>query len=118
MLARHRPTILVASATAAMVVGVFVAVSANSESAQSPPLAISSNSESAQRPALVQSAVLAESSVASAPEGSIVPTAAVAEPRRSARKANRQRRVVENVPPQPPRIVTPPHVPLILGIHF
>jgi hypothetical protein len=132
MLARHRPKILVASATATIVAGVFVAVSANSESAQSPPMAVSAKSESpqsppvavsassayAQRPGLVPSA-LAEGSAVPAPEGSMVPTAAVAEPRRSAGKANRQRRVVQDVPPpQPPRIATTPQVPLIMGIHF
>jgi hypothetical protein len=94
MLVRHRRKILVASAAAAIVVGAFVAVSANSESAQSP--------------ALVQSAV-APAMEASAPaiEASMVPTA-VAEPRRPARKADSQRRVVQNVHPS--------HIPLIVGI--
>jgi hypothetical protein len=101
MLARHRRKILVASATAALVAGAFVAVSANSESPHTP--------------ALVQSAALPESTSAQATgalgqatETSMVPTAAVAEPRRSARKTDSQRRVVQNV--------GSPHIPLILGV--
>jgi hypothetical protein len=97
MLARHRRKILLASATAAVMFGAFVAVSANSETALSP--------------ALIQSAVLPESTSAPAPEASMVQTAAVAEPRGPARKADSRRRVVQNAPP-----VAPPHIPLIMGV--
>lgn len=98
MLARHRGKILVASALAAIVVGAFVAVSANSESPQGPTQ--------------VQSAVLPESITATATtatQASMVPTATVAEPRWSSRRADSQRRVVQNA--------SPPRAPLILGIH-
>jgi hypothetical protein len=102
MLARHRGKVLVAFATAAIVAGAFVAVSANSETAQSPMQ--------------VQSAVLPESTTATtttATQASMVPTASVAEPRVSSRRADSQRRVVQNLPP----VASAPRAPLILGIH-
>ena len=90
MLARHRGKILVASVTAALLVGAFVAVSANSETSQSP-----------------MSAAIPESTSASASQASMVPTAS--DPRGSARRSDPRRHVVQNV--------APPRIPLILGIH-
>jgi len=98
MLAWHR-RILVASATTAILVCVFVAVSAKSETAQSVTV--------------VHSAALPESAPApaAAPQASMVQTAVIAEPRGTARKAESRRHVVQNLSPSPPRL------PLILGIH-
>jgi hypothetical protein len=101
MLARNRRKIVIASATAAVIVGAFAAVSANSESSQSL--------------GLVQSAVLPESIKAPEPQSSMAQTAVVAEPRGPARSADSRRRVAQNVRP-PPQNVAPPRVPLILGI--
>ena len=92
MLARHRGKILVASVTAALGVGAFVAVSANSETSQSP-----------------MSAPIPESTSASASQASMVPTASAADPRGSVRRSDPRRHVVQNV--------APPRMPLIMGIH-
>jgi hypothetical protein len=95
MLGRHRGKILIASATAAVLVGAFVAVSANGESAQTLSQA--------------QSTVAPESAPVAEAQSQMVPTAATMEQRAAARKAEAKRRVVQNAP-------APYHPPLILGI--
>src|SRR5690242_16340672 len=97
MLAWHR-RILVATATTAILVCVFVAFSAKSETAQNVTV--------------VHSATLPESTPAPtpSPQASMVQTAVVAEPRGTVRKAESRRHVVQNLSPSPPRL------PLILGI--
>jgi hypothetical protein len=97
MLTQLRVTILVISAAAAMIVGLFVTVSANSESAQSSGLA--------------QRVALPENTSGPTLQATVVPTAAtVGELRQRARSSDARRRVVQNAPPSPQQI------PLIMGI--